>query len=120
MRIGIAAQPVYIEREQKGPASAALARAAAYRPTSIQLIFDTPAVVDAARTVAKGTRLFVNTMAFDIERGTPMNLSGHYIDTRAATDPDAVWGALIAHGVTVIQTDEPWRLRAWLRARRLR
>ncbi|GAA4216889.1 glycerophosphodiester phosphodiesterase family protein [Sphingomonas endophytica] len=119
-QLGIAAQPVYLEREQRGPASAALARAAAHRPASIQLIFDTPAVVDTARAAAKETRLFVNTMAFDIERGTPMNLSGPYLDARAVTDPDAVWGALIAHGVTIIQTDEPWRLRAWLRARRLR
>lgn len=33
-----------------------------------------------------------------------------YRDTRALNDPDAVWGALFAHGVTIIRTAEPWRL----------
>lgn len=118
--IGIATQPVYLERQYKGSAVAALTHAATLKPTSIQLIFDTPSVVDTAHRTAPETRLFVNTMAFDIERGTPMNLSGPYLDTRAVTDPEAIWGILIKHGVTIIQTDEPWRLQAWLKAKKLR
>lgn len=118
--LGIATQPVYLERQYKGSAAAALTHAAALKPTSIQLIFDTPSVLDTAHRTTAGTRLFVNTMALDIERGTPMNLSGPYLDTRAVTDPEAIWGTLIKRGVTIIQTDEPWRLQKWLKAKKLR
>lgn len=120
--LGIAVQPVYLERGSRVPSAVALRRAAALRPTAIQLIFDTPTVIDTARAETGTThaRLFVNTMARDIATGTPMNLSGPYLDTRAITDPDAVWGVLVDKGVTIIQTDEPWRLKAWLKAKGLR
>ncbi len=120
--LGIAVQPVYLERASQIPPAAALHRAAALRPAAIQLIFDTPAVIDTARVQTEGlrTRLFVNTMARDIASGTPMNLSGPFLDTRAIESPDSVWGGLIDSGVTIIQTDEPWRLKAWLKARGLR
>ncbi|MCW1988033.1 UNVERIFIED_ORG: glycerophosphoryl diester phosphodiesterase [Sphingomonas sp. R1F5B] len=120
--LGIAVQPVYLERISKVPPTTALRRAAALRPTAIQLIFDTPTVIDTARmqTGKTRTRLFVNTMARDIATGMPMNLSGPYLDTRAIDDPEAVWGALVDKGVTIIQTDEPWRLKAWLNAKGLR
>jgi glycerophosphoryl diester phosphodiesterase len=120
--LGIAVQPVYLERGSKLPAVTALHRAASLNPTAMQLIFDTPDIVDIARRQTGGThaRLFVNTMARDIATGTAMNLSGPYLDTRAITDPDGVWGELIKKGVTIIQTDEPWRLKAWLRMKGLR
>lgn len=120
---GIAIQPVYLQRESKLSLDQAMTRAMALRPTLIQLIFDDPTVVTRARADSKGgthPRLFVDTMAFDIATGTPMNLSGPLIDTKAVTDPDRIWGALVHDGVTVIQTDEPWRLKAWLREKGLR
>lgn len=117
---GIAIQPLYIERRSRLLANAALARAAALRPTAIQLIFDSPGVIEAARAHRSTMRLFVNTMARDIATGTPMGLSGPFLDTRARRDPGAIWGRLIAQGVTMIQTDEPWRLKAWLQTRATR
>jgi glycerophosphoryl diester phosphodiesterase len=119
-RLGIATQPVYLERQSPIPAPIALARAAALRPTAIQLIFDDPAILDDARPAAANVRLFVNTMGSDIETGRPMNLAGPFLDSRAVGDPEAVWGALIGKGVTIIQTDEPWRLKAWLHVKGLR
>jgi len=53
-------------------------------------------------------------MALDIATGHPMQLSGTYLDTTAITQPDRMWGALIRRGVSIIQTDQPWQLRAWL------
>lgn len=120
--LGIAVQPVYLERGSTVPAATALDRAASLNPTAIQLIFDTPGIVDIARRQTRDThaRLFVNTMARDIATGTAMNLSGPYLDSRAITDPYGVWGELIEKGVTIIQTDEPWRLKAWLCRKGLR
>jgi glycerophosphoryl diester phosphodiesterase len=114
--LGIAVQPVYLERRSTDTTAVAIRRAAALHPTAIQLIFDSPAVIDTARHQSgrPRPRLFVNTMAQDIATGTPMNLSGPFLDTRAIDDPDAIWGILIAKGVTIIQTDEPWRLKSWL------
>lgn len=121
--LGIAIQPLYLQRESKLSLDDAMVRAIALGPTLIQLIFDDPTVVARARADSDGgtrPRLFVNTMAFDIASGTPMNLSGPLVDTQAVVDPDQIWGRLIGEGVTVIQTDEPWRLQAWLRQKGLR
>lgn len=121
--LGIALQPIYLQRESTLSLDDAMARAMTLRPTLIQLIFDDPDIVTRARTDSAGgthPRLFVNTMAFDIATGGPMNLSGPLIDTRAVVDPEGIWGTLVAEGVTVIQTDEPWRLQAWLRKKGLR
>lgn len=52
--LGIAVQPVYLERLSKVPPATALRGAAALRPTAIQLIFETPKVIDIAR-VQTGT-----------------------------------------------------------------
>lgn len=45
------------------------------------------------------------------------SISGGRSDDRAVEDPDAVWGWMLDRGVTVIQTDRPGALLAYLRAR---
>ncbi len=47
------------------------------------------------------------------------SISGGRSDAQAVDDPHAVWGWMVDHGVTVIQTDEPQRLLEYLRSRGL-
>ncbi|QGH67103.1 glycerophosphodiester phosphodiesterase [Xanthomonas oryzae] len=55
-------------------------------------------------------------MSNDIASGTPMNLSGDFTDARALRAPNAIWGALRARGISMIQTDQPLRLVQYLRS----
>ena len=57
-----------------------------------------------------GIALWVNTL-------DPVSCCG-FTDTAARTDPDSVWGRLIAAGVSAIQTDEPAALQAYVRRQR--
>lgn len=116
-RAGVVLQPVYIERTALVPVERALAPWRDRPVGGVQLVFDDPAILDRARLVLPGARVFVNTMAFDIATGQPMRLSANYLDTTAITQPDRIWGGLIRRGVAIIQTDQPWQLRAWLGAR---
>ncbi|UHC73584.1 DUF4996 domain-containing protein [Xanthomonas oryzae] len=45
-----------------------------------------------------------------------MNLSGDFTDARALRAPNAIWGALRARGISMIQTDQPLRLVQYLRS----
>jgi glycerophosphoryl diester phosphodiesterase len=54
-------------------------------------------------------RLWINTL--DVSHCLAFN------DTRALTDPDAVWGALVEAGVGAIQTDEVRAFTTWLNTR---
>ncbi|UYV11895.1 MAG: glycerophosphodiester phosphodiesterase family protein [Phycisphaera sp.] len=45
------------------------------------------------------------------------SISGGRSDAQAIDDPHAVWGWMVDHGVSVIQTDEPQRLLEYLRSR---
>ncbi|WMT90431.1 glycerophosphodiester phosphodiesterase family protein [Pelagibacterium sp. H642] len=56
-----------------------------------------------------GLSVWVNTL-------DPVNSSG-FRDSLALDDPDTIWGTLIATGVSVIQTDEPEALQAYLGTR---
>lgn len=121
--LGIAVQTLYFDEKTGAPArSGQLQAMASQEPTVLQLIFSDPAVVGAAtQAVARRpVRLLVNTMAIDIDSGGPMNLAGPYLDTVAVAHPEEVWGKLIASGVSIIQTDEPQRLLAWLKRKKLR
>lgn len=113
-RAGVVLQPVYIERAAPIAVEQALTPWRDRPIGAVQLIFDDPAILDRARAVLPGVRMFVNTMALDIATGHPMQLAGTYLDTTAITQPDRMWGALIRRGVSIIQTDQPWQLRAWL------
>ncbi|AYR27005.1 glycerophosphodiester phosphodiesterase [Herbaspirillum rubrisubalbicans] len=121
--LGIAVQTLYFD-EKTGASrrQAQLQAMARQEPTVLQPIFHDPAVVDAARQAVQGrpVRLLVNTMALDIDSGRPMNLAGPYLDTVALQHPEQVWGKLIENGVSIIQTDEPQRLLAWLKRKKLR
>lgn len=55
-----------------------------------------------------GARLWANTLQ-------PGHAHGH-VDALALADPDAHWGKLISVGVSMIQTDEPEALMAWLKS----
>ncbi|AON54938.1 glycerophosphoryl diester phosphodiesterase [Herbaspirillum seropedicae] len=121
--LGIAVQTLYFdEKTGASSRSAQLQAMARQEPTVLQLIFRDPTVVDAAGRALAGrpVRMLVNTMALDIDSGRPMDLAGPYLDTVAVDHPEQVWGQLIAQGVSIIQTDEPQRLLAWLRRRKLR
>lgn len=121
--LGIAVQTLYFD-EKTGASGrqAQLQAMARQEPTVLQPIFHDPAVVNAARQAVQGrpVRLLVNTMALDIDSGRPMNLAGPYLDTLALQHPEQVWGKLIENGVSIIQTDEPQRLLAWLKRKKLR
>ncbi|WP_245521722.1 DUF4996 domain-containing protein [Rhizobium leguminosarum] len=44
--------------------------------------------------------------------------SGGLTDSAALEDPDAIWGRMMAAGISVIQTDQPAALKAYIEARR--
>ncbi|KAB7766390.1 glycerophosphodiester phosphodiesterase family protein [Xanthomonas maliensis] len=113
----IAVQVLYSQRDATMSPRQALRRAAALRPTVVQVMFDDPAVLRIAqRELAGRARLFINTMTNDIASGRPMRLSGDYTDQRALQDPAQVWGVLRKDGVSMIQTDEPLALQRYLQA----
>ncbi|WP_235430309.1 glycerophosphodiester phosphodiesterase family protein [Xanthomonas sp. MUS 060] len=113
----IAVQVLYLQRDCALSPQQALRRAAALRPTVVQLMFDDPAVLSIAQhELAPHARLFVNTMTNDIASGRPMRLSAHYTDQGALRDPASVWGALRNSGVSMIQTDEVSALQHYLHA----
>lgn len=108
---------LFVRRRDAAPSVETQVRQAmAMHPAAVQLIFDELGQVDRAARVMNGqARLFVNTMARDIASGRPMNLSGDFTDARALEHPDAVWRELCAHGVSMLQTDEPVALQRHLR-----
>ncbi len=121
--LGIAVQTLYFDEKTGASArSGQLQTMARQEPTVLQIIFRDPAVVgEAVQAIGRRpVRLLVNTMAIDIDSGRPMDLAGPYLDTVAVVHPEQVWGKLIANGVSIIQTDEPQRLLAWLKRKKLR
>ncbi|AKN95156.1 glycerophosphodiester phosphodiesterase [Xanthomonas oryzae pv. oryzicola] len=116
-RAGIALQVLYEQRQSQHTPEQAFRMAAAMQPAALQLMFDDISVIDSARRISHGQiRLFVNTMSNDIASGTPMNLSGDFTDARALRAPNAIWGALRARGISMIQTDQPLQLVQYLRS----
>ncbi len=69
----------------------------------------------AARRLAQqhNTRLFLNTLYYD-PRIDATQWNGGRHDELARIAPDSVFGFWIAHGATVLQTDEPEYLLSWL------
>jgi glycerophosphoryl diester phosphodiesterase len=108
----VLAMPIVDQAE--GPAAGVMATQTAPAPLAVELIFTDPAWLgDAAPSVkAAGARIWVNTLS--------ASLSGGLWDGVATKDPDAAWGQLISAGATLLQTDEPRALSAYLKQRQRR
>lgn len=78
------------------------------RPPAYELTFDHEAYLaeGAPALRARQARIWVNTLQ-------PRHAAGH-VDADAVRDPGAHWGRLIALGASIIQTDAPGPLIAWL------
>ena len=87
---------------------------ASLEPFGYELIFhDETFLADFVRSrPGKPTRVWVNVLV-------PGHAAGH-VDALALADPDAHWGKLIDLGATILQTDYPERMTAYLRTRRVR
>lgn len=96
---------------RQGKFSDDLRKIAQFGAQMIELNFTDLADVIAAREQLKrlGVRLWVNTL--DVSH------SLDYCDSRAAVDPDGVWGVLVDAGVRAFQTDHVGQLVRWLKNR---
>lgn len=97
-----------------GDAGSVLADQAGGGPVAVELIFTDLSWLEAAvpEVQRMDARVWVNTLNPALAAGL--------VDADAVDTPDAVWGALILRGVSMIQTDEPAALIAYLRRLRLR
>lgn len=79
-------------------------------PFMCEIRFDSLETVARNRAAFRraGMALWVNTLD---QPG-----SGAWTDSAALADPDAIWGRLIAAGISVIQTDQPAALGAYIKA----
>lgn len=86
----------------------------AFDPVAFEIVFTDDAWLfeDAAAIAAAGHPVWVNTLY--------PSISGGRHDDDALTDPDAVWGSLLAQGVTIFQTDRPALLMEYLQTKGLR
>ncbi|AQR63162.1 hypothetical protein BZG35_17035 [Brevundimonas sp. LM2] len=100
--------------ERQGPMAAAIAPYDPLSPVAAEVLFRDEAYFSASvRTLkAAGRRAWINTLG-------PTHAAGH-VDADAAADPEAHWGHLIDLGASMIQTDEPEALIAYLARRAAR
>lgn len=79
-------------------------------PIAVAVRFDDWSYLDegADEVQGMGARIWVNTLN--------RYHAGGLVDENAMTDPDQLWGRLVETGVTMIQTDEPEALIAYLHA----
>lgn len=100
--------PVLFERAGHGPVSQLQPGYDDLNPVAYEIVFQTRAYyeegLDALRR--SGRRIWVNTLL-------PQHAAGH-TDAAALEAPDAHWGRLADEGVSMIQTDEPRALIAYL------
>jgi glycerophosphoryl diester phosphodiesterase len=84
----------------------------AHPPFMVETKFDDieRLAVQSARLAEAGTAVWVNSL--DVSHCLDFN------DTNAMKDADRIWGALLAAGISAIQTDESEALIAWLNTRR--
>jgi len=97
-----------ILREADGTSLAQAPERYPRHPPAFELTFDDEAYLaeGAPRLRAQQARIWVNTLQ-------PRHAAGH-VDADAVRDPGAHWGRLIAMGASIIQTDAPGPLIAWL------
>jgi glycerophosphoryl diester phosphodiesterase len=84
-----------------------------FRPIGYELVYADPEFLKASgvRKANRRSRIWVNSLKPE--------MAGGVSDATALADPDGVWGTLIDQGVTMIQTDHPEALLAYLRKRGL-
>ena len=105
----VAFMPILINAEGKADLAAVLARQLdGKRPIGAELPRLRPEQLSSVAALARRhrLRLLVNTIFEGF-------VDGAYSDLDALRDPAAVWGRLLADGVTVFQTDEPEALLAF-------
>lgn len=98
-------------RAHPGRFATDLAAIARLKPPMAEVKFSSLADLEAGRSELErqDIRLWVNSL--DVSHCLDFN------DTRAAVDPDGVWGSLLSVGVGAIQTDSAAALKTWLAAR---
>jgi glycerophosphoryl diester phosphodiesterase len=106
--------PVIVERVGHGPLADLLPGYDDMAPVAYEIVFENRPYFEAGAAAlrASGRRVWVNTLQ-------PFHAAGH-TDAAALADPDAHWGRLVSEGVSMIQTDAPGALIAYLCARRYR
>jgi glycerophosphoryl diester phosphodiesterase len=72
-----------------------------------EVVFCDDKFFNLARAHAQGARLWVNALG--------PRFAGGRDEATAVANPDAVWGELLAHGASALQTDHPRELIAYLR-----
>lgn len=97
-----------ITRQASGTRPIAAVETRGLRPKGFASVRD---AAGAARV-----RVWINTLGMSSWKSF-LGLAG---DRRALRDPDASWGRLIDQGASIIQTDHPARLLAYLKSRSLR
>jgi len=82
-----------------------------FSPVAYEVVFGDDSFVDGdlARIIERGGAVWVNTLDPSLSGGRP--------DDEGALVPDETWGTLIDMGVSIIQTDEPTALLAYLQRR---
>lgn len=109
----ISYMPVVVDKP--GARSVILEYQKRMKPVAVELVFssDTTSVIrDSRFLIAGGSRLWVNSLWPNISGGhdDELAVSGNLRDS---------WDWLILHGATMIQTDRPRELLAYLRKRKL-
>jgi glycerophosphoryl diester phosphodiesterase len=100
--------PVIVDSAGYGPIPNLLPGYDDLNPVAYEIVFADRAYFEQGlpALTASGRRIWVNTLAVH-------HAAGHTDDV-ALSDPQAHWGRLVAEGVTMIQTDEPAALIAYL------
>ena len=82
-----------------------------FSPVAYEVVFGDDSFVDGdlAHIIERGGAVWVNTLDPSMSGGRP--------DDKGALVPDDTWGTLIDMGVSIIQTDEPTALLAYLQRR---
>lgn len=98
-----------IIRQENEPLSEILRRFEFLKIDAVEVIYKDQSFLTESKAAAYAAdvRILVNTMWEDLSPG--------HSDERALADPKAHWGALIAAGVSIIQTDRPIELMQYLR-----
>lgn len=100
--------PIIAQNRAFGPIAQAVPKYRDLKPIAYEIVFQDEAYLAAGVPAMReaGGRIWVNTLE-------PHHAAGH-VDEDALRNPEAHWGRLMALGATIIQTDEPAALKAYL------